>query len=166
MSNNYGAFAAITVDAAGTEHAVWEHQGLLWHTYFDENANQWVNADPISNADGGSDLQLLAGDFIPYINSENKTEYAPGLVAAWEDDSGDLFYVIGRYAEDGKIQWSDQVEFGVPNLNQGETVLSQDPQIAITPRSDFTRRQYHPSSGNSRLPNCGFNHRICCQLAG
>ena len=104
MTNNYGAFTAITVDAAGTEHAVWEHQGLLWHTYFDENAGQWIDADPISDADSGSDLQLLAGDFIPYVDDNEDTEYAPGLVAAWEDNSGDLFYVIGRYGEDGKIQ--------------------------------------------------------------
>jgi hypothetical protein len=137
MSNNYGAFAAITVDAAGTEHAVWEHEGLLWHTYFDEAANQWSDAEPVSNATGGSDLQLLAGDLIPYLVQDDKgssvTAYAPGLAAVWEDNSGNLYYVVGRYTETGQVQWSDAIDFGQPTLNNpNDTVLSTNPQATIT----------------------------------
>jgi hypothetical protein len=134
MSNNYGAFAAITVDAAGTEHAVWEHQGSLWYTYFDEVANQWSEAEPVSDATGGSDLQLLTGNLIPYTPvGEANTKYAPGLAAVWEDRSGNLYYVLGRYTETGQVQWSNQINFGQPTLNAGETVLSQNPQAGISP---------------------------------
>ncbi|MEO1068960.1 MAG: hypothetical protein AAFW95_07540, partial [Cyanobacteria bacterium J06638_6] len=136
MSNNYGAFAAITVDAAGTEHAVWEHQGLLWHTYFDQTANQWGNGSPVSNAAGGSDLQLLTGNLIPYL-SGNATAYAPGLVAVWQDDSSDLSYVVGRYTSAGEVEWSDAVDFGQPNLNDPDgTVLSQNPAVTLAPGID------------------------------
>ena len=137
MSNSYGAFAAITTDLAGTEHAVWEHQGLLWHAVFDENANRWVEGSPISDATGGQNLQLIAGELIPYtvtVNGIDETLYAPGIVALWEDDGGDLYYVVGRFNDQGNVEWSNQIEFGEPDLNDPDlTVLSQNPQAAITP---------------------------------
>ncbi|MEB3341143.1 LamG-like jellyroll fold domain-containing protein [Okeania sp.] len=139
MSNNYGAFAAITVDAAGTEHAVWEQSGALWHSYFDETANQWVEGRPVATSVGGGKLQLITGDIIPYQvtdtgTGQTFTEYAPGLVAIWADSNGDLFYVVGRYGEDQTVQWSNAVEFGAPNLNNpNDTVFSQDPALALTP---------------------------------
>ncbi|MEL4897464.1 hypothetical protein, partial [Crocosphaera sp. Alani8] len=135
MSNSYGAFAAITVDANQTEHAVWEHQGSLWYTYFEPVANQWSEAEPVSNATGGSDLQLLAGNLIPYtpVGESDIPKYAPGLAAVWEDRSGNLYYVLGRYTETGQIQWSNQVNFGQPTLMVGDTILSQNPQADIAP---------------------------------
>ncbi|MEM1369799.1 MAG: hypothetical protein AAGG02_17700 [Cyanobacteria bacterium P01_H01_bin.15] len=57
MSNNFGAFAAIITDIAGTEHGVWEHQGALRYTSFDRTANQCSNAEPASDASGGSVLK-------------------------------------------------------------------------------------------------------------
>ncbi|MEM9567529.1 MAG: hypothetical protein AAF974_04420, partial [Cyanobacteria bacterium P01_E01_bin.34] len=133
MSNNYGAFAAITVDAAGTEHAVWEHQGSLWYTTFDEVTNQWSNAEPVSDATGGSDLQLVRGDFIPYADKNGELQYGPGLAAVWEEDGGNLAYVIGRYTDTGKVQWSNTVSIDKPTAQPGQTIISQNPQVGISP---------------------------------
>ncbi|MEO1069941.1 MAG: hypothetical protein AAFW95_12610 [Cyanobacteria bacterium J06638_6] len=136
MANNYGAFAAITVDAAGTEHAIWEHQGSLWYTYFDEVANQWVEAEPVGNASGGRDLQLLYGETLLPAKVNGSTIQVPALIALWDDRSGNLFYALGRYTSTGQVEWSDQIEFGQPISPTGEdlpfTVLSQNPQATFS----------------------------------
>ncbi|MEM1367584.1 MAG: LamG-like jellyroll fold domain-containing protein [Cyanobacteria bacterium P01_H01_bin.15] len=132
--NNFGAYAAIAVDAAGTEHAVWENGGQLWHAQFDDDANQWVDGAPITNAEGGRNLQLITGNLIPYGGSNDK--FAPALVTLWEDASGELNYALGRFTETGELEWSDAVSFGAPTLNnESGTVIAQNPSAAITPLS-------------------------------
>ena len=139
ISNSFGANAAITTDAAGTEHAVWVSSGRLFHSYFDQDANEWLDASYVSDAAGGSDLQLLAGDIIPYGGTPNTNGeivdpdgFAPGLVALWQDENGVLFYSLGRYNDSSELEWSNQVEFGDPTVNNSEQVLSQNPQAIIT----------------------------------
>ena len=57
-----------------------------------------------------------------------QTIQVPALLALWDDRNGSLYYVVGRYNTEGKVEWSDQVEFGQPSLNTGETVIGQNPQ--------------------------------------
>ncbi len=144
-TNNFGAYAAIAVDSAGTEHAVWENNGQIWHARFDEAANQWVEGAPITNAEGGRELQLITGNLIPYGNANNE-EFAPALVALWEDGSNELNYVVGRFTETGELEWSDAVDFGAPTLNnENGTVITQKPRAVISPEVEISGRVTKPA---------------------
>ncbi len=111
MANPYASYAAPVVDAAGTKHLIWEDNGRLYHARYDSRAGAWVDKNTVSNAQGGSDIKLLAGNIIP-VDQSGKL-YAPGLVAAWIQGIGnaaEIYVSVGRYTDDGKLEWSDAVQ--------------------------------------------------------
>lgn len=111
MANPYASYAAPVVDAAGTKHLVWEDNGRLYHAHYDSRAGAWVDKNTVSNAQGGSDIKLLAGNIIP-VDQSGKL-YAPGLVAAWIQGIGnaaEIYVSVGRYTDDGRLEWSDAVQ--------------------------------------------------------
>ncbi|WP_041430745.1 hypothetical protein [Synechococcus sp. PCC 6312] len=152
--NPYASFAATAVDVAGIEHIVWENNGQLIHAIYDKNSGTWDQASPISNALGGSNLKLIAGDLYPYLEGGN-IEYAPGLVAFWEQGLGnskEVYAAVGRYNATGKLEWSDAVQLthdGVADQNIDAALLQdglldvvyqkslvidpRDPQYTINP---------------------------------
>lgn len=65
--NSYASFAATVVDVADVEHIVWANNGQLIHAIYDENSGTWDQARPISNAQGGFNLKLIAGDLYLYL---------------------------------------------------------------------------------------------------
>ncbi|WP_017294696.1 FG-GAP-like repeat-containing protein [Geminocystis herdmanii] len=134
MDNLYGANAAIEVSADGVEHAVWVQNGQLWHGIFDDDTNQWNNAKSITPI-SGENLKLLTGRFIPYQDANGATRYAPGLVAVCELGNS-LFAVIGKYNNQGKIEWSETVPITLPEIDEeGNRINHQNLDIALTPET-------------------------------
>lgn len=135
--NPYASYAATAVDIAGTEHIIWEDNGNLIHAIYDENAGTWSQAKVVSNAAAGDNLQLLAGNVIPYQeSSEGRNDYAPGLIAVWEKGTGnarELFAVVGRYDAKGQVVWSNEVQLTDDGVaDQGlDVALVQDGLIDL-----------------------------------
>ncbi|MBD2394531.1 FG-GAP repeat protein [Cyanobacterium aponinum FACHB-4101] len=121
MANIYASYAAPAVDASGTKHLVWEDNGRLYHARYDSRAGTWVDKNSISNAQGGSNIKLLAGNIIPVDNSGKL--YAPGLIATWVQNIGnasEIYAVVGKYTSEGKLEWSDAVQVTDDDVaNQG-----------------------------------------------
>ena len=124
----YASYAATATDVAGTEHIIWQNNGQLVHAVFDVNAGTWAEARPVSDATGGDNLRLLAGNIYPYLNGE-ATDVAPGLIGLWEKGTGnsrEVYAVVGRYQADGTITWSNEVALtsdGVADQNIDATIL-------------------------------------------
>jgi len=116
--NPYASFAAQATDIAGTEHLVWEDNGRLFHARYDEQIGAWVDKAPVSDATGGTDLKIFAGNIIP-VDSSDQPVYAPGLIAIWLKGSGndsDAYAAIGRYNAQGELEWSDQVQLSLDSI--------------------------------------------------
>lgn len=150
MSNPYASYAAPVVDAAGTKHLVWEDNGRLYHARYDGRAGAWVDKNTISNAQGGSDIKLLAGNIIPVDGSGRL--HAPGLIAAWIQGIGnaaEIYASVGRYTDDGKLEWSDAVQvskdavantsfdFGIGQNGLIQVVTQKVLKIADPRKSDY-----------------------------
>ncbi len=126
--NPYASYATTAVDVAGTNHIIWENNGQLIHAIYDQNSGTWDQARPVSDARGGENLKLLAGNIYPYVEG-GKTNFAPGLVAFWEEgvaNSKEIYAVVGRYTADGEIEWSRAVQLtndGVADQNLDAALL-------------------------------------------
>ncbi|MFN5514413.1 MAG: SwmB domain-containing protein, partial [Cyanobacteriota bacterium] len=98
--------SAITTDQYGVTHIVWVESGLLWHSTYDPNAQQWVNAEAITVIGNESVANLRLVTSAGLIN--NGAGGAPGLAVVYQQGTGnnsDFFYTAAQYGPNQTLQW-------------------------------------------------------------
>lgn len=96
---------ALTRDADGITHMVWNRDGQVWHSWFDAATGQWRDATAIST--GQSYAPTIAANAL-LLDGVNA-----GLLAAWQQGSGndaEIWFAVGRAKAGGGFEWSAPVQ--------------------------------------------------------
>ena|GEM_PF-5303436 len=103
---------SLAQDSAGRLHMLWQRNGQFWHAV-NEGAG-WVNAQPIAGAVGGQGKLIVDPLLI-----DGQTE---GLIAAWQQGDGndsEIYYSIGKRADDGRYVWTPPVPLTRNGFEEG-----------------------------------------------
>jgi subtilase family serine protease len=96
---------ALTRDADGITHMVWNRDGQVWHSWFDAATGQWRDASAISTEQSYAPTIAANAKLLDGVN--------PGLLAAWQQGSGndaEIWFAVGRAKVGGGFEWSAPVQ--------------------------------------------------------
>ena len=161
-SSSYASYIDTATDAAGQSWAAWGENGLIYMARWDTAANRWGDAAAISNATGGRNVQLTAGQV---VRNAAAGQAQPALVVTWEsgiDNDADVLASVGFFRSDGTVLWSDAVNLlpgGVAENNHSigisgnSLILATEAQAVVNPvasgPADNKPAGYHDSEINT-----------------
>lgn len=96
---------ALTRDADGITHMVWNRDGQVWHSWFDAATGQWRDATAISTEQSYAPTIAANAKLLDGVNA--------GLLAAWQQGSGndaEIWFAVGRAKVGGGFEWSAPVQ--------------------------------------------------------